>query len=131
MSTLCADQLQSDFSTPHRLEGSRDTPENPHSFCANELQQALAEESSVSSIASFRLTSSEPLGATASVALLEGSTIRIHLTTNGYSVILADHQRPQEQVFETIGQILSSVSSMYEQRRQEVLIEALERVCSN
>jgi hypothetical protein len=55
-------------------------------FCADELQLALAEESSASAIGPFRLTSSDRLRATASVTLLEGRTILINLTINGYSV---------------------------------------------
>ncbi|KAJ7695942.1 hypothetical protein B0H17DRAFT_1054223 [Mycena rosella] len=57
-------------------------------FCADELQHALAEESSTSAIGPFRLTSTAPLCATAAVTLLEGRTILINLTTNGYSVRL-------------------------------------------
>ncbi|KAJ7259577.1 hypothetical protein B0H12DRAFT_420153 [Mycena haematopus] len=110
------------------------------SFCADELQHALAEESSASSIGPFRLTSSGPLRATASVTLLEGRTILINLTTNGYSIIPRDQQKDTSgeaiasstgQTFESIEQLLSSVSTMYEERRQEALISALERVCPN
>ncbi|KAJ6477311.1 hypothetical protein C8R47DRAFT_1139932 [Mycena vitilis] len=104
-------------------------------FCADELQQALAEESSASAIGPYHLTStaSSSLCATASVTLLEGRTISINLTTNGYSIIPGDGQddtggRKTGQTFESIEQLLRSVSSMYEQRRQEALIAALERV---
>ncbi|KAJ7134742.1 hypothetical protein C8R44DRAFT_771341 [Mycena epipterygia] len=106
-------------------------------FCADELQHALAEESSASAIGPFRLTGSAPLGATASVTLLEGRTILINLTTNGYSIIAEDRQNdvgndilpaPAGPTFESIEQLLRSVSTMYEQRRQEALIAALERV---
>lgn len=103
-------------------------------FCADELQLALAEESSASAIGSFRLTSSDRLRATASVTLLEGRTILINLTINGYSIISGDDQNdmsgrtPTEPTFESIEQLLRSVSRMYEQRRQEALIAALEKV---
>ncbi|KAJ6585125.1 hypothetical protein B0H19DRAFT_1108379 [Mycena capillaripes] len=106
-------------------------------FCADELQHALAEESSASAIGPFRLTSTAALCATASVTLLEGRTILINLTTNGYSIIPGDGQNdiggqtltaPTGQTFESIEQLLRSVSTMYEQRRQEALIAALERV---
>ncbi|KAF8172053.1 hypothetical protein K438DRAFT_1852180 [Mycena galopus ATCC 62051] len=107
------------------------------SFCADELQHTLAEESSLSAIGPFRLTSSEPLRATASVTLLEGRTILINLTTSGYSIIQQNDTSgpaiasPTGQTFESIEQLLSSVSTMYEQRRQEALIAALGRVSPN
>ncbi|KAJ7175979.1 hypothetical protein C8R46DRAFT_76417 [Mycena filopes] len=102
------------------------------SFCADELQHVLAEESSAFAIGPFRLTSKAPLCATASVTLLEGRTILINLTTNGYSIVRGDGQRdgPTESTFESIEQLLRSVSTMYEQRRQEALIAALERAVS-
>ncbi|KAJ7147102.1 hypothetical protein C8R43DRAFT_1129883 [Mycena crocata] len=101
-------------------------------FCADELQHALAEESSTSAIGPFRLTASAPLCATASVTLLEGRTILINLTTNGYSIVPGDMgsqaaAEPTGPTFESIEQLLRSVSTMYEQRRQEALIAALER----
>ncbi|KAJ7781805.1 hypothetical protein DFH07DRAFT_388308 [Mycena maculata] len=106
-------------------------------FCADELRHALAEESSVSAIGPFRLTETAPLCATASVTLLEGRTIFINLTTSGYSIVAGDrqhdggsHSMPAASglTFESIEQLLRSVSTMYEQRRQEALIAALERV---
>ncbi|KAJ6559060.1 hypothetical protein DFH09DRAFT_1161730 [Mycena vulgaris] len=107
-------------------------------FCADELQHALAEESSTSAIGSFRLTAAAPLCATAAVTLLEGRTILINLTTNGYSIIADDRQNDKGNhtmtapaigpTFESIDQLLRSVSTMYGQRRQEALIAALERV---
>ncbi|KAJ7025365.1 hypothetical protein C8F04DRAFT_1269254 [Mycena alexandri] len=104
-------------------------------FCADELQLALTEESSASAIGPFRLTAKAPLCATASVTLLEGHTISVNLTTNGYSIVPGDgqsHNRagPTESTFESIEQLLRSVSTMYEQRRQEALIAALERAVS-
>ncbi|KAJ7784427.1 hypothetical protein B0H16DRAFT_1709141 [Mycena metata] len=104
-------------------------------FCADELQHALAEESSTSAIGPFRLTSKAPLCATASVTLLEGRTICINLTTNGYSIIPGDGQSDHrdaltKSTFESIEQLLRSVSTMYEQRRQEALLAALERAMS-
>jgi len=107
------------------------------SFCVDELQRALAEQSSASAIGPFRLTESAPLCATASVTLLEGRTILIKLTTNGYSIIGGDRQpgegshpmpAPTGPTFESIEQLLHSVSTMYERRQQEALIAALERV---
>ncbi|KAJ6621886.1 hypothetical protein B0H10DRAFT_2214930 [Mycena sp. CBHHK59/15] len=107
-------------------------------FCADELQHALAEESSASAIKGFHVTDSAPLRATASVTLLEGRTISIALTTNGYSIAVGD--RPSDKsnanhamttpslTFESIEQLLLSVSTLYQQRRQEALIAALERV---
>ncbi|KAJ7505184.1 hypothetical protein B0H11DRAFT_1977257 [Mycena galericulata] len=108
-------------------------------FCADELRHALAEESSVSAIGPFRLTHTAPLCATASVTLLEGRTIFINLTTSGYSIILDEGNgnrqtpgkampEPAGPTFESIEQLLRSVSTLYEQRRQEALIAALERV---
>lgn len=124
------------------------------SFCVDELQRALAEQSSASAIGPFRLTESAPLCATASVTLLEGRTILIKLTTRGYSVrllpssslqdrtivgqIIGGDRQPGEgshpmpaptgPTFESIEQLLHSVSTMYERRQQEALIAALERV---
>ncbi|KAJ7211990.1 hypothetical protein GGX14DRAFT_621221 [Mycena pura] len=106
-------------------------------FCADELRNALAEESSASAIESFRLTSVASLCATASVTLLEGSTISINLTTSGYSIIPAGGQNDMSTdsetaqtgpTFESIDQLLRSVSAMYEKRRQEELMAALEKI---
>ncbi|KAJ7069679.1 hypothetical protein C8F01DRAFT_1113578 [Mycena amicta] len=91
-------------------------------FCADELRNALTEESSTASIDSFHLTSSEPLCATASVRLLEGRTISVGLTTNGFSIV------DEGLTFESMDQLLRSVSTMYERRRQEALMAALERL---
>ncbi|KAJ7367029.1 hypothetical protein DFH08DRAFT_836350 [Mycena albidolilacea] len=103
------------------------------SFCADELQHALAEESSASAIGPFRLTFSDSLRATASVTLLEGRTISINLTTSGYSIIQKDTNGQTVpslpgRTFESIEQLLRSVSTMYGKRREEALIAALERV---
>ncbi|KAJ7095759.1 hypothetical protein B0H15DRAFT_880398 [Mycena belliarum] len=105
-------------------------------FCADELQHALAEESSTAAIGPFHLIASAPLGATAAVTLLEGRTIRIALTTNGYSIVADDNDSDTDAgrytatapTFESIDQLLRSVSSMYEERRQQALIAALESV---
>ncbi|KAJ7644230.1 hypothetical protein FB45DRAFT_824282 [Roridomyces roridus] len=90
-------------------------------FCSDELQRALDEESAISAIGAFNITEATPGSATASVTLLEGRTIQINLTTSGYS-------EPPGPKFETIDQLLRSVSLMYEQRRQQALMSALERL---
>ncbi|KAJ7288185.1 hypothetical protein C8J57DRAFT_1048303 [Mycena rebaudengoi] len=92
-------------------------------FCTDELQRALEEESSVSSIGPFHLTTSSALCATASVTLLEGRTIFVTLTINGYSM---GNNGPG--IFENIEQLLCAESSLYQQRKQEALLAALEKL---
>jgi len=59
-------------------------PTRPSTFCTDELQRALTEQSF--GITNFSISTSTSLRATAFVTLLEGHTITIALSTHGYSV---------------------------------------------
>jgi len=97
-----------------------------HNFCVEELQRALSEQSF--GIASFSITSSTSLSASASVALLEAHTITVVLSrAAGYSIDTPTNvDIGAERTFETIELLLQAVSPLYEQRRHDILIQRLE-----
>ncbi|KAF9067143.1 hypothetical protein BDP27DRAFT_1226269, partial [Rhodocollybia butyracea] len=92
-------------------------------FYHNELQRALSEQGLA--IQSFSITSSSSLQAAASVTLQEGDIITIQLTSQGYKSPRADR------VFETIEELLQSVSSLYTQTKESLLMRALEKLQSS
>ncbi|KAH9889974.1 hypothetical protein C8Q73DRAFT_793331 [Cubamyces lactineus] len=101
----------------------------PSSFVREELERALAEQSS--GIASFELISSSPLKAAAKVDLLEGEPIIVSLTSRGFQVhspseAPRDPDHDSETVFETIEQLLQTVSPQYEVSRRTILLAKLE-----
>jgi len=86
---------------------------SPHFYYA-ELTRALAEQ--FFGISSFTVNPpTSPLEATAVVNLLEGMTINISLTSQGYQI-------GDGRVYESIEDLLQSESSMYEFKRQEALM---------
>ncbi|KIK06161.1 hypothetical protein K443DRAFT_285809 [Laccaria amethystina LaAM-08-1] len=94
------------------------------SFCNAELDRALKEQGFA--IHSYAITSSSPRQASASVVLLEGRRLTITLTTQGYSI--DNGKLSSRNVYETLENLLQSVSTMYNQRRQEALFAALEKL---
>lgn len=107
------------------------------SFYHNELSRALSEQS-------FGLTQYEVTRqysahqATALVTLLEGTNIRVTLNTRGYQVnlhhlktdMIADWTLFQKldggQTYESIEELLQSISPMYVQKREETIITKLQ-----
>ncbi len=118
----------------------------PSSFMLEELERALAEQSFA--ISSFETTSSSPLKATARVVLLEGEVVLVSLTSRGYQVcdnglasgMLRTHSvqlhspseapmdpdHDTEIIFETIEQLLQTVSPQFESAQSSALMEKLE-----
>jgi len=97
-------------------------PSSPPNFYADELETALKEQSF--GIGDFTITATEPIQCSASVTLLEGRTIVITLRNAGYSIETDE----TEMIYETIEDLLRSASPLFEQKRQEALINALGRI---
>ncbi|KAI8978765.1 GSKIP domain-containing protein [Trametes punicea] len=101
----------------------------PSTFTREELERALSENSY--GISSFDITSSSPLKATARVVLLEGEPILISLSSRGFqlhspSEAPMDPDHDSETVFETIEQLLQTVSPQYESARRNTLLAKLQ-----
>ena len=130
-----------------RLFGSKESAasalmESPSAFYARELGKALGEQSF--GIHNFQTTEDSSLQCSASVTLLEGNTIQVTLKNSGYSVSvlwflmwsltpyhpnqIENSERETQQTHESIESLLSSASPLFEQKRQEELIKALERL---
>lgn len=58
----------------------------PHDFFVNELKNSLQEQQFIGGIKSFRITSSANTEAIAQLTLLEGQTVEVVLTGEGYKV---------------------------------------------
>ncbi|CDO69995.1 hypothetical protein BN946_scf184973.g5 [Trametes cinnabarina] len=101
----------------------------PSSFTREELERALIENSY--GISSFELMSSSPLKATARVVLLEGEPIIISLTSRGPSEPPVDPDLDSETVFETLEQLLQTVSPQYESAKRNALLAKLEALASD
>jgi hypothetical protein len=67
-------------------------PNSPATFFRDELDRALREQSF--GIQSYKLGGSTPRQSSASVLTLEGLTLTIILTTQGYSVQMFSHSIP-------------------------------------
>jgi len=93
----------------------------PLTFCSDELQRALGEQ--LFAISSYSITVSTPSRAVAVVTLLDGQIVSVGLTSQGYSI-----DETSSIIFETIEDLLSSVSAFYERKRQEALIQKLEKL---
>ncbi|EIW59379.1 uncharacterized protein TRAVEDRAFT_122660 [Trametes versicolor FP-101664 SS1] len=96
----------------------------PSSFMREELERALAEHSFA--ISSFEAMSSSPLKATARVVLLEGDAVVVSLTSRGYQVPPMDPDHDAETIFETIEQLLQTVSPGFESAQRSALMAKLE-----
>ncbi|KAI0357468.1 hypothetical protein OH77DRAFT_1422327, partial [Trametes cingulata] len=106
----------------------------PSAFVREELERALAEQSF--GISSFELMSSSPLKAAARVVLLEGNPVVISLTSRGFqlqspSEAPMDPDHDSETVFETIEQLLQTVSPRYESARRGALLSKLESLADS
>ncbi|KAI0647789.1 hypothetical protein C8Q79DRAFT_924886 [Trametes meyenii] len=102
---------------------------SPSVFVREELERALTEQSF--GISGFELTSSSPLKAAARVALLEGDSILISLTSRGFqlhspSEAPMDPDHDADTVFEAIEQLLQTVSPAYESAKRNALLAKLE-----
>ena len=122
----------------------------PHAFVKEELSRALNEQSF--GITSHEIISSTPLKAAARVVLLEGDTILLSLSSRGFQVRTlgfcsirpyerssqlhslnespTDPDLDAELVFETLEQLLQSVSLQYDAARRSALIAKLDALAS-
>ncbi|KAI0373710.1 hypothetical protein BV20DRAFT_1049653 [Pilatotrama ljubarskyi] len=106
----------------------------PAAFAREELARALAEQSF--GISSYELVSSSPLKAAARVVLLEGDAIVVSLTSRGFQLhspteAPMDPDHDSERVFETIEQLLETVSPQYESARRSALLSRLESLADS
>ncbi|KAI0669263.1 hypothetical protein C8Q78DRAFT_1042559 [Trametes maxima] len=106
----------------------------PSAFVREELERALAEQSF--GISGFEVTSSSPLKAAARVDLLEGDSVLISLTSRGFqlhspSEAPMDPDHDSEAVFETIEQLLQTVSPAYESAKRNALLARLESLAES
>lgn len=87
-------------------------------FYYNELRRALSEQTF--GIARYEVaTPVNPHEATASVTILEGPCASVTLTSRGYHL-------SNGQIFETIEDLLLSVSPKYAEKRSDVLFSKLQ-----
>ena len=122
----------------------------PHAFVKEELSRALNEQSF--GITSYEIVSSTPLKAAARIVLLEGDTILVSLSSRGFQVRQINfcstclyERDPQlhslnesptdpnldaELVFETLQQLLQSISLQYDAARRSALIAKLDALAS-
>jgi hypothetical protein len=112
------------------------------SFFGQELHRALREQGPA--IHSFKIINAGTLQAIARVKVLEGYTIEVLLSQQGYKVNQpdlssfsfhltycteqADCKEGMTHTFETVEDLLHSLSPLYAQRRSEALFEALKRL---
>ncbi|KIJ64631.1 hypothetical protein HYDPIDRAFT_28567 [Hydnomerulius pinastri MD-312] len=88
------------------------------SFYYDELRRALSEQSF--GLARYDVARQfTPHEASACVTLLEGTTLRVSLNARGYQV-------DSGQIFESIEDLLQSISAMYEQKRRDTLFAKLQ-----
>ncbi|KAI0771207.1 GSKIP domain-containing protein [Trametes elegans] len=111
------------MSTPSQQQSA------PSAFVREELERALAEQSF--GIVSFEITSSSSMKATARVVLLEGEPVLVSLTSRGFqlnspSEAPMDPDLDSETVYETLEQLLQTVSPQYESARRNALLAKLE-----
>ncbi|KAF9454696.1 hypothetical protein P691DRAFT_804042 [Macrolepiota fuliginosa MF-IS2] len=95
------------------------------SFYGQELHRALKEQGAA--IHGFKLVNVGTLQAVARVRLLEGHSIDVTLTQQGYKVECKVNEGVA-QIFETIEDLFHSTSPLYTQKRSEALFEALKRI---
>ncbi|KAM5538716.1 hypothetical protein V8D89_007745 [Ganoderma adspersum] len=105
----------------------------PHAFVKEELSRALSEQSF--GITSHEIISSTPLKAVARVVLLEGDTVLLSLSSRGFQLHSlnespTDPDLDAELVFETLEQLLQSVSLQYDAARRSALIAKLNALAS-
>jgi len=111
------------------------------SFFSKELCRGLTEQGLA--ICSFEVIDAEPLQAVAHVKILEGDVLQVSLTHQGYKVELPAmlsyrlitlpkmESKPNKEItqtFETIEDLLRSISPLYVQRHNEMLFEALKQL---
>ncbi|TFK74813.1 hypothetical protein BDN72DRAFT_892822 [Pluteus cervinus] len=99
----------------------------PPNFCADELQRALKEQAF--GVATFAMTEATPLHAAASVTLLEECTITVSLSRAGYAVdpTTSPGMGP-EAVFESLENLLQTVSPLYQRKLHSTLLQRLEKL---
>ncbi|KAF9046681.1 hypothetical protein BJ165DRAFT_1527754 [Panaeolus papilionaceus] len=99
---------------------------SPSSFYHSELLRALKEQAF--GIINFSMTSSSPEQASASVVLLEGRTVNVKLTIQGYSITGPGSCASSAGVHESFENLLRAISSLYRKREQEALFAKLAKI---
>ncbi|TCD70881.1 hypothetical protein EIP91_001189 [Steccherinum ochraceum] len=98
------------------------SPEPPStSFPTGELERALDEQLQSSGISGYKITQSSDLEAIAQVKLLEGNDVAVSLTSSGYAL----HGGQRELGFETVEDLLRSISAKYSEAMQKALMDKL------
>jgi len=93
-------------------------PSSPSSFYYNELNRTLSEQSF--GLAGYEVARQQSAHeATATVTLLEGSSVNVSLNVRGYRL-------DGGQTYESIEELLQSISPMYLQKRQDAIISRLQ-----
>ncbi|KAI0755219.1 hypothetical protein C8Q80DRAFT_418593 [Daedaleopsis nitida] len=106
----------------------------PHAFVEEELNHTLTEQSF--GISSYEIVSTSPLKATAKIVLLEEETVMVSLTSRGFQLHSPseppmDPDLDAEIVFETIEQLLQSVSPRYGAAQRSALMAKLNALTSD
>ena len=134
---------------PSEPKPSRVPPNSPsHSdvdFPGGELTNALQEHSF--GVSQFEITSVSAHEASARIILLERSSVTVVLTTSGYAVrillyldgyekgrlmrIVQINQGAGSKTFETLEDLLASISPAYVERRQQSLLAKLQVLAQN
>ncbi|TFK52452.1 hypothetical protein OE88DRAFT_1405377 [Heliocybe sulcata] len=89
----------------------------PTCFYRDELRKILSEQSF--GISSFNITGHSAEDATASIRLLEDRSVTVVLTARGYQVASSGP------MYESLESLLRSISPMYAQKYQDVLVSKL------
>ncbi|KDQ62507.1 hypothetical protein JAAARDRAFT_462306 [Jaapia argillacea MUCL 33604] len=93
----------------------------PEMFYQEELDRALKEHAY--GLSDAQITSSSASGASATAKTLEGEPITIELTSRGYM-----HHNDQH-VFETLEDLLNTISPLFVVQRHEALVAKLQQWC--
>ena len=140
--------LHTGMDDPSEPKPSRVPPNSPsHSdvdFPGGELTHALQEHSF--GVSQFEITSVSAHEASARIILLEQSSVTVVLTTSGYAVrmlyidgyergplmrIVQINQGAGLKTFETLEDLLASISPAYVERRQQSLLAKLQVLAQN
>ncbi|EPS97073.1 hypothetical protein FOMPIDRAFT_43129 [Fomitopsis schrenkii] len=120
---------------PSEPKPSRVPPNSPsHSdvdFPGGELSDALQEHSF--GLSQFEITHVSAHEASARIVLLEHSAVTVVLTTSGYGVrtLAQIVQGAASKTFETLEDLLASISPAYVERRQQSLLAKLQVLAQN
>ncbi|KAH9841806.1 uncharacterized protein C8Q71DRAFT_349098 [Rhodofomes roseus] len=98
------------------------SPPMHNDFPGGELENALKEHAF--GLSRYEILHKSPHEARARIALLEGKAVNVMLTTSGYSIV-CDVESPAR-TFESLDDLLLSVSPRFEEARQQALLAKLQ-----